>query len=90
MERTPALAIAAGLTDYVWTLEEVLRYPIPPADLVAVPRPRRGRTRGTGDVIPFPRGRTRPPHTPSPRRAAHPLTQESHMTTVRWGHTIQT
>ncbi len=28
LERTPAMA--AGLTDYVWTLEEVLRSPVPP------------------------------------------------------------
>jgi len=67
LERTPAMA--AGLTDHVWTLEEVLRYPVPPADPVAVPRPRRGRRRGPRGVIPFPIGRTRPPHTP-PGRAA--------------------
>jgi len=65
-ERTPAMA--AGLTDHRWTREELLRYRVPPADLVAVPRPPRGR-RGDGRVIPFPLSRTRPAHAP-PRRAA--------------------
>jgi len=60
LERTPAMA--AGLTDHAWTLEEMLRYPIPPADPVAVSPPRRGRRCGAV-------GRTRPPHAP-PGRAA--------------------
>ena len=66
LERTPAMA--AGLTDHVWSLEELLRYHIPPADPVAVPRPRHRRRRD-GALIPFPGGRTRPPHAP-PGRAA--------------------
>jgi len=67
VERTPAMA--AGLTDHVWTLEEILRYRVPPADRVGVPRPPRGRRRGDGRIIPFPVARTRPPHA-SPGRAA--------------------
>jgi len=66
-ERTPAMV--AGLTDHVWTLEEVRCSRVPPADPVSVPRPRRRRQRGDGAVIPFPCGRTRPPHQP-PGRAA--------------------
>jgi hypothetical protein len=38
-ERTPAMA--AGLTDHVWTVQEVLRYRVPPAPYVAPKR--RGR-----------------------------------------------
>ncbi len=65
LERTPAMA--AGLTDHVWSREELLRSPVPPADPIAVPhpRPRRRRGRGDGVLIPFPRARTRPPHAPS-------------------------
>jgi hypothetical protein len=41
-ERTPAMA--AGLTDHPWTMEELLRYQVPPAPWVAAPCPkRRGR-----------------------------------------------
>ncbi|GAC1403581.1 MAG: hypothetical protein NVSMB65_20190 [Chloroflexota bacterium] len=41
-ERTPAMA--AGLTDHPWTMEELLLYQVPPALWVALPRPkRRGR-----------------------------------------------
>ncbi len=41
-ERTPAMA--AGLTDHPWTMEEVLSYQVPPTPWVAPPRPkRRGR-----------------------------------------------
>jgi transposase-like protein len=41
-ERTPAMA--AGLTNHPWTMEELLRYQVPPAPWVAPPRPkRRGR-----------------------------------------------
>ena len=41
-ERTPAMA--AGLTDHPWTMDELLRYQVPPAPWVAAPRPkRRGR-----------------------------------------------
>jgi len=38
-ERTPAMA--AGLTDHAWTMEEVLRYRVPPLEVA--PAPRRGR-----------------------------------------------
>jgi transposase-like protein len=38
-ERTPAMA--AGLTDHVWTLEDLLRYRVPPVEVV--PPPRRSR-----------------------------------------------
>jgi len=38
-ERTPAMA--AGLTDHVWTLEELLRYRVPPQEVA--PPPRRSR-----------------------------------------------
>jgi hypothetical protein len=42
LERTPAMA--AGLTDHPWTMEELLRYQVPPARWVAPPPPkRRGR-----------------------------------------------
>ncbi len=41
-QRTPAMA--AGLTDHRWTMDELLRYQVPPAPWVAPPRPqRRGR-----------------------------------------------
>ncbi len=41
-ERTPAMA--AGLTDHSWTMDELLRYQVPPAVWVAPSRPkRRGR-----------------------------------------------
>ena len=40
--RTPAMA--AGLTDHPWTMDELLRYQVPPAPWVAPPPPqRRGR-----------------------------------------------
>ena len=38
-ERTPAMA--AGLTDHVWTMEELLRYRVLPEEVV--PPPRRSR-----------------------------------------------
>ncbi len=41
-DRTPAMA--AGLTDHPWTMDELLRYQVPPAPWVPLPRPtRRGR-----------------------------------------------
>jgi len=41
-DRTPAMA--AGLTDHPWTMDELLRYQVPPAPWVAPPQPkRRGR-----------------------------------------------
>ncbi len=51
-ERTPAMA--AGLTDHVWTLEEVLRYPVPPRARAITTKPRRGRRRDQGRILPFP------------------------------------
>lgn len=42
LERTPAMA--AGLTDHPWTMEDLLRYQVPPTRWVAPPPPkRRGR-----------------------------------------------
>ena len=38
-ERTPAMA--AGLTDHVWTMEDLLRYRVPPAEVA--PPPQRSR-----------------------------------------------
>ncbi len=61
--------MVAGLTDHVWSMEEMIRYPIPPADTLTVPRPRRRRTRGDGTIIPFPTVRTRSPHSPPGRVA---------------------
>jgi transposase-like protein len=46
VERTPAMA--AGLTNHVWTLQEVLRYQVPPAPYVAPQR--RGRPPKVGPV----------------------------------------
>ncbi len=57
-ERTPARA--AGLTDQVWTLDEALRYPVPPRERTAKPTPRRGRQRDQGRLLPFP-ARPAPP-----------------------------
>lgn len=48
VEQTPA--IAAGLTDHVWTLAEVLRYQVPPAPYVAPKR--RGRPPTARPVVP--------------------------------------
>ncbi len=58
LERTPAMA--AGLTDHVWTVEEVLRFPVPPRARTATTKPRRGRTRDQGRLLPFP-ARPAPP-----------------------------
>lgn len=49
-ERTPAMA--AGLTDHAWTMEEVLRYRVPPPEVT--PAPRRVRP---PNVIPLARHR---------------------------------
>jgi len=57
-ERTPAMA--AGLTDHAWTLDEVLRYPVPPRERTVTSKPRRGRTRDHGRLLPFP-ARPAPP-----------------------------
>lgn len=59
-ERTPAMA--AGLTDHAWTLDEVLRYPIPPRERPVTAQPRRGRRRDHGRLLPFP-ARPAPPPT---------------------------
>ncbi len=59
-ERTPAMA--AGLTDHAWTLDEVLRYPVPPRERAVTTKPRRGRTRDHGRLLPFP-ARPAPPPT---------------------------
>ncbi len=58
-ERTPAMA--AGLTDHVWTLEEILRYPVPPPARTLTSKPRRGRTRDHGRLLPFPARPAPPP-----------------------------
>ncbi len=57
-ERTPAMA--AGLTNHAWTLDEVLRYPVPPRERTVTAKPRRGRTRDHGRLLPFP-ARPAPP-----------------------------
>lgn len=54
LERTPAMA--AGLTDHVWTLEELFRYRVPPVPLTAPRAPRRGRPSAHGRLLPFPTG----------------------------------
>jgi transposase-like protein len=57
-ERTPAMA--AGLTDHVWTLQEVLCYQVPPAPYVAPKR--RGRPPKTkAETVSPPKRRGRPP-----------------------------
>jgi len=58
-ERTPAMA--AGLTDHAWTLDEVLRYPVPPRERAVTTKPRRGRTRDDGLLLPFPARPAPPP-----------------------------
>jgi len=61
-ERTPAMA--AGLTERVWTLGEVLAYRVPPIPLTAPQAPQRGRPSSKGKVIALPRrpaGQSGPP-----------------------------
>jgi transposase-like protein len=66
VERTPAMA--AGLTDHVWTLEEVLRYQVPPAPYVAPKR--RGRPPKPKPMTSsLPKRRGRPPK-PRPAEVA--------------------
>jgi transposase-like protein len=66
-ERTPAMA--AGLTDHVWTVQEVLRYQVPPAPYVAPKR--RGRPpKLRSEVVSLPKRRGRPPKPRSPGVAA--------------------
>ena len=56
-ERTPAMA--AGLTDHLWTVQELLRYHVPPAPSVAPKR--RGRPpKAKPEVLSRPRRRGRP------------------------------
>jgi transposase-like protein len=65
-ERTPAMA--AGLTDHVWTVQEVLRYQVPPAPYVAPKR--RGRPpKPKPEVVSPPKRRGRPPK-PRPTEVA--------------------
>jgi len=67
LERTPAMA--AGLTDHVWTVGEMLGYRVPPIPLTAPQAPRRGRPSSKGKVLSLPdrsAGRSGPPG----RRAA--------------------
>ncbi len=59
LERTPAMA--AGLADHVWTLEGILRYPVPPRARTGTLTPRRVRTRDHGCLIPFPTRSAPPP-----------------------------
>jgi len=58
-ERTPAMA--AGLTDHAWTLDEMLRYPVPPRTRTVTSKPPRGRQRDHGHLIPFPARPAAPP-----------------------------
>jgi transposase-like protein len=63
-ERTPAMA--AGLTDHVWTVGELLSYRVPPVPLAAPRTPRRGRPSAHGRLLPFPTaypGTGEPPET---------------------------
>jgi transposase-like protein len=63
-ERTPAMA--AGLADHAWTMDEMLRYPIPPRARTVTPQPPHGRTHDHGRLLPFP---TRPVPPPTGRVA---------------------
>jgi hypothetical protein len=58
-ERTPAMA--AGLTDRVYGLDEFLRLPAHPLPLTAPRSPRRGRPSARGRVVSFPRLAGAPP-----------------------------
>jgi transposase-like protein len=65
-ERTPAMV--AGLTDHVWTMEEVLGYQVPPAPYVAPKR--RGRPpKPKAEAVSPPQRRGRPPK-PRPAEVA--------------------
>jgi transposase-like protein len=66
-ERTPAMA--AGLTDHVWTVQEMLRYQVPPAPYVAPKR--RGRPpKPKPEVASLPQRRRRRPKPRSTEGAA--------------------
>jgi len=58
-ERTPAMA--AGLADHTWTMEEMLCYPVPPHARTVMTTPPRGRTRDHGRLLPFPARPVPPP-----------------------------
>ena len=61
-ERTSAMA--AGVTDRVWTVGAVLGYRVPPLPLTAPQAPRRGRPSSKGTVLSLPArssGHPRPP-----------------------------
>jgi len=58
-ERTPAMA--AGLADQAWTMDEMLHYPIPPRVRTVMTTPPRGRTRDHGRLLPFPARPAPPP-----------------------------
>ncbi len=66
-ERTPAMA--AGVTERVWTLGEVLGYRVPPIPLTAPRAPRRGRPSSQGKILPL-HGRSPGRSGPPGRRAA--------------------
>ena len=59
-ERTPAMA--AGLADHAWTMDEMLHYPIPPQARTLTHKPPRGRRRDHSRPLPFP-ARPAPPPT---------------------------
>jgi hypothetical protein len=59
-ERTPAMA--AGLADHAWTMDALLRYPVPPRVRTVTPKPPRGRRRDHDRPLPFP-ARPAPPPT---------------------------
>jgi transposase-like protein len=60
LERTPAMA--AGLADRPYTLDELLRQPLHPVPLTApAPPPRRGRPSGRGRLLAFPHPSAPPP-----------------------------
>jgi len=63
-ERTPAMA--AGLADHAWTMDEMLRYPIPPRARTVTHKPPRGRRRDHGRPLPVPA----PPPPPTTGRVA--------------------
>src|SRR5205085_5957876 len=48
-ERTPAMV--AGLTDHIWTLQEMLPYRVLPTQWEARPRPRRKQRGGKGRLL---------------------------------------
>jgi transposase-like protein len=59
VERTPAMA--AGLADRPYCLDEFLRMPAHPVPLTAPHTPRRGRPSSRGRVVPFPQPSAAPP-----------------------------